>query len=158
MVIALYIAFITYSVPLCLVCATVPRTYTNEWAVKLSGGRDSADEIASKHGFENRGLVRPLSACVSVFLCDLARLSIAAPQVAGLSDVYLFALRNHPDRSTSPFADKSTLAIAENGVRVLVNANSTYNKLLKPISLNNACDFYMYIPVSCKEILEHTLS
>ena len=64
MVIALYIAFITYSVPLCLVCATVPRTYTNEWAVKLSGGRDSADEIASKHGFENRGLVRPLFACV----------------------------------------------------------------------------------------------
>ena len=125
MVIALYIAFITYSVPLCLVCATVPRTYTNEWAVKLSGGRDSADEIASKHGFENRGLVRRLSACVSVLLCDFARLSIAAPQVAGLSDVYLFALRNHPDRSTSPFADKSTLVIAENGVRVLVNANST---------------------------------
>ena len=119
MVIALYIAFITYSVPLCLVCATVPRTYTNEWAVKLSGGRDSADEIASKHGFVNCGLVRRLSACVSVFLCDLARLSIAAPQVAGLSDVYLFALRNHPDRSTSPFADKSTLVIAENGVSVL---------------------------------------
>ncbi|KAL5493437.1 hypothetical protein EMCRGX_G014619 [Ephydatia muelleri] len=70
----------------------LPRTYTNEWAVKLSGGRDSADEIASKHGFENRGLV------------------------AGLSDVYMFALRNHPDRSTSPFADKSTLVIAENGV------------------------------------------
>ncbi|KAL5493428.1 hypothetical protein EMCRGX_G014608 [Ephydatia muelleri] len=70
----------------------LPRTYTNEWAVKLSGGSDSADEIASKRGFENRGLV------------------------AGLSDVYLFALRNHPDRSTSPFADKSTLVIAENGV------------------------------------------
>eukprot|EP00731_Ephydatia_muelleri_P010763 Em0005g1349a len=119
MVVGLYIAFITYSVPLCLVCATVPWTYTNEWAVKLSGGRDNADEIASKHGFENRGLVRRLSACVSVFLCDLARLSIAAPQVAGLSDVYLFELRNHPDRSTSPFADKSTLVIAENGVSAL---------------------------------------
>ena len=59
-----FIAFITYSVQLYLVCATVQRTYTNEWAVKFSGGSKSADEIASKHGFENRGLVRRLS-CVS---------------------------------------------------------------------------------------------
>ena len=67
MVVASYIAF---SVQLYLVCATVQRTYTNEWAVKVSGGSNSADEIAYKHGFENRGLVRRLS-CVSKLLCDL---------------------------------------------------------------------------------------
>ena len=89
MVVASYIAF---SVQLYLVCATVQRTYTNEWAVKVSGGSNSADEIAYKHGFENRGLV------------------------AGLSDVYLFVLSDHSHRSTSPFTDKSTRIIAEDGV------------------------------------------
>ena len=46
------------SAQLCPTRATVlDRTYTNEWAVKVSGGFERANEIASKHGFENRGLV-----------------------------------------------------------------------------------------------------
>ena len=37
---------------------TIGRTYTNEWAVKVSGGIDRANEIASKYEFVNRGQVR----------------------------------------------------------------------------------------------------
>ena len=46
-------------------------------------------------------------------------------QVAGLSDVYLFGFTDHPDGSTpSPFTDKSTRLIAENGVGVVKHANT----------------------------------
>jgi len=32
-------------------------TYTNDWLVRIEGGRSVADEVASRHGFINRGQV-----------------------------------------------------------------------------------------------------
>ena len=37
-----------------------PPRYTNSWAVEVRGGPKAADELAKKHGFENRGQVRKL--------------------------------------------------------------------------------------------------
>lgn len=43
-----------------LVCKTSPSRsiFTNHWAVRLSGGSDEADILASKYGFTNLGQVR----------------------------------------------------------------------------------------------------
>lgn len=31
--------------------------YANSWAVEIEGGKDAADALAQKYGFENRGQV-----------------------------------------------------------------------------------------------------
>lgn len=43
-----------------LVCKTAPSrsVFTNHWAVRLTGGSEEADKLASKYGFTNLGQVR----------------------------------------------------------------------------------------------------
>lgn len=53
-VLVLFLAF--------LVCQPLPfrDVYTNHWALRISGGREEADELASKYGYKNLGQVREL--------------------------------------------------------------------------------------------------
>jgi len=38
-------------------CSSAHTLYANSWAVEVEGGRDAADALAQKYGFENRGQV-----------------------------------------------------------------------------------------------------
>ena len=37
---------------------SAPDVFINSWAVKIRGGPDDADAVASRYGFHNLGLVR----------------------------------------------------------------------------------------------------
>ena len=37
---------------------SIPDVFINSWAVKIRGGRDDADALASRYGFHNLGLVK----------------------------------------------------------------------------------------------------
>ena len=71
MLVACIIAFIGAELSL-VRAVTIGRTYTNEWAVKVSGGIYRANEIASRYEFANRGQVRyglrVCASCVTVFI------------------------------------------------------------------------------------------
>lgn len=42
--------------------------FSNSWAVEVKGGLRIADQLAEKHGFINRGLVRKTINCISKFI------------------------------------------------------------------------------------------
>lgn len=52
---AAFIRLMVFFALMFLVCEA--RLFTNHWAVRITGGREHADEIAEKYGFLNMGQV-----------------------------------------------------------------------------------------------------
>ena len=85
---------------------SVPDVFINSWAVKIRGGPDDADALASRYGFHNLGLVRK-QPFHSLSYID-GRLHIFS-QVQGFDDVYQFRLGGREMqkvRSDSPYTSR----------------------------------------------------
>ena len=81
-----------------------PDVFINSWAVKIRGGLDDADALASRYGFHNLGLVKE-KPCHSLSYID-GRLHLTFLQVQGFDDVYQFRLGGREMqkvRSDSPY-------------------------------------------------------
>ena len=94
--------------------------FTNSWAVEVKGGSHVADQLAEKHGFINKGLVKRLQVTLYSLLTVLC-LFLALLQVGSLENMYHFVHSESPSRvtrSASSLHPKHRDLVAEEQVRV----------------------------------------
>ena len=93
------------------------KRYVNSWAVEVRGGKEHADEVARRNGFENRGQV---SVSLRLYYSKQNTVNL---QVSAFSDIYEFVKIGPEKNNIKSDTPYPTSLEAEKRVGLLSNNN-----------------------------------
>ena len=111
------------------------KRYINSWAVEVRGGKEHADEVARRNGFENRGQVSVPLHLATVDLIDL--------QVGEFSDIYEFVKIGPEKNNIKSDTPYPTSLEAEKRVglfliKTIIQTNKSITKMFRFSLLNSS--------------------